>query len=183
MTVEEIFNKLAAHMVEGIMYHDEMSQAYDFLGLEGFALCHDNHHIEETHNYMCLCHYYSCHYHKLIELGQIPQPNLIPQNWHKYTTMEVDANTKRESVKMMMTKWVEWERNTKKLYQEMHQALCEIGEVAAALKINCFICDVDKELVHAEKKLIKLETTNYDLHMILGWQESMKEKYEKKLGW
>jgi len=34
--------------------------------------------------------------------------------------MEVDANTKRESVKMMMTKWVEWERNTKKLYQEMH---------------------------------------------------------------
>jgi len=27
--------------------------------------------------------------------------------------MDVDANTKREAVKMMMTKWIEWERKTK----------------------------------------------------------------------
>lgn len=183
MTVEEIFNKLAAHMVEGIMIHDELSQGYDFLGFEGFSLCHNNHHIEETHGYMRLCHYYSCHYHKLINLNTIPQPNIIPPNWRKYTTMEVDTTTKREAVKTMMTKWVEWERDTKKLYQEMYKELYELNEIAAANQINCYILDVTKELTHAEKKLIKLETTNYDIGMILSWQEPMKEKYEKKLGW
>jgi len=50
MTVEEIFNKLASHMVEGIMYHDDMAKAYDFLGLSGFARCHDYHHICELKN-------------------------------------------------------------------------------------------------------------------------------------
>lgn len=183
MTVEEIFNKLAAHMVEGIMIHDELAQGYDFLGLYGFALCHDHHHIEETLGYTCLCHYYSCHYHKLIELGSIPQPNIIPDNWHKYTTIAVDPNTKREAVKTMLNKWVEWERDTKALYQNMYKELCDIGEVAAAMHIQKYICDVDKELVHAEKKLIRLETTNYDLNTILGWQEPMKNKYKKKLGW
>ena len=46
MTNEEIFNKLASHMIEGIMIHDEMSRAYSFLGLEGFKLCHEYHFLE-----------------------------------------------------------------------------------------------------------------------------------------
>lgn len=183
MTVEEIFNKLAAHMIEGVMIHDEMANAYDFLGLRGFAICHDYHHLDETKNYRCLAHYYSTHYHKLIQLGEIPQPKIIPSTWYKYTTMAVDVGTKKSAVKEMMTKWVEWERDTKKLYQEIRQELCAIGEVAAALKVDCFINDVDEELVHAEKKMIKLETLAYDIGTIIKWQEPMYEKYKKKLGW
>lgn len=183
MTVDEIFSKLATHMVEGIMIHDELANAYDFLGLRGFAKCQDYHHIEETNNYRCLVHYYSTHYHKLIELGEIPKPQIIPNTWIKYTTMAVDTNTKRNAVKDMMNKWVEWERDTKKLYQEMRQELCALGEVAAALTIDCFICDVDKELVHAEKKFIKLETLGYDINTIISWQEPIYNKYKKKIGW
>jgi len=55
-------------MVEGIMYHDDMAKAYDFLGLSGFARCHDYHHICETKNYRKLSHYYATHFHKLIKL-------------------------------------------------------------------------------------------------------------------
>ena len=54
MTVEEIFNKIASHMVEGIMYHDEFAKAYDFLGLYGYAKYHDFHHFEEELNYRAL---------------------------------------------------------------------------------------------------------------------------------
>ena len=183
MTVEEIFNKLATHMVEGIQFHNELAQAFDFLGLYGFALCHDSHRVEENNSYMYLCHYYSCHYHKLINLEELRSHNLIPQMWHKYNTMNVDANTKRESIKSLMTSWIQWEQETKQLYQEMHKELHAIGEVAAALEVECLIADVTKELMHAEKKLIKLETINYDLYMILDWQEPMKQKYKKKLGW
>jgi len=169
MTVDEIFTKLAAHMVEGMMIHDTLSKGYDFLGLYGFSKCHEYHHIEETKGYECLLHYYSTRYHKLLEIKNIPEPEIIPANWYKYTTMAVDVATKRQAVKTMTEKWVEWERNTKKLYQDMYKELFELGEIAAANKINCFICDVDEELKHAEKKLIKLETLGYDIGTIVNW--------------
>ena len=51
MTIEEIFNKIAAHMIEGIMYHDEFAKVYDFLGLWGYARCQDYHHLEEEQSY------------------------------------------------------------------------------------------------------------------------------------
>jgi len=51
----------------------------------------------------------------------------------------------------------------------MYKELFELGEIAAANKINCFICDVDEELKHAEKKFIKLETLGYDIGTIVNW--------------
>jgi hypothetical protein len=38
MTVEEIFNKTATHMVNGLMYHDELAEAFAFLGLYGYSV-------------------------------------------------------------------------------------------------------------------------------------------------
>jgi len=58
-----------------------------------------------------------------------------------------------------------------------------INEHAAAIYLDQFICDVSKELSHAEKKLIKLETTNYDLIIMVEMSEKMDKKYTKKLGW
>ena len=77
-----------------------------------------------------------------------------------------------------MTKWVNWEKETKVLYQAMRQELCSIGEVAAALEIECLICDVDEELVWAEKKWIKLETLGYDIGSVLTVSENLHKKYK-----
>ena len=65
----------------------------------------------------------------------------------------------------------------------MRQELINLGEVAAALYIDKYICDVDKELCHAQKKLNKLETIGYDINFIISWQEDLIKKYKKKLGW
>lgn len=181
MTVEEIFIKLAQHMEEGTCFHKTLAQAYDFLGLYGFAKCHVYHWIEEAKGYECLLHYYSTHYHKLLNLAPVAKPDIIPTTWYKYDTMAVDTNTKRQSTQMMMKKWVDWERETKKLYQDMYKELCELGEVAAAMKVKCYICAVDEELKHAEKKLIKLETIDYNINTIISWQQSMYKKYKKQI--
>lgn len=183
MTVEEIFNKLATHMHEGVMYHDEMAKAYDFLGLWGLSLCHTYHAFEEKQGYRCLSHYYATHYFKLLQIEDTPRPKLIPDTWYKYSTQAVDNGTKKSSVKDLMQKWVEWERSTKKLYQELRQELTSIGELAAAMKLDCYIKDVDIELHNAEKKLIKLETLGYNIETIVQWQDKLHKKYKKKLGW
>lgn len=180
MTVEEIFNTLAIHMIEGIMYHDEFAKAYYFLGLYGFAKCQEYHHIEETKNYLSLLHYYSTHYHKLLTIKEVSSPKIIPENWYKYTTMDVDANTKRNAIKTLMYKWIEWEKETKELYQKMYKELCSLGEIAAANKIQYYILDVDDELKHAEKKLIKMETIAYNLDILIEWQQPIYKKYKIK---
>ena len=178
MTIEEIFNQLASHMVEGIMYHDDMAKAYDFLALRGFARCHDYHHICETKSYRKLSHYYSTHYHKLIQLNKLNQPQIVPESWYKYTVMDVDISTKRNAVKELMAKWVKWETETKTLYQAMRQELCSLGEVAAALYVDCLICDVDEELIWAQKKQIKLESLGYDIGAIIQCSEALHKKYK-----
>lgn len=183
MTVEEIFTKLATHMVEGMMIHDTMAKAYDFLGLYGFAKCHEYHHIEETKGYMKLLHYYSTHHHKLLSITDIPRPDIIPSNWYKYATKDVDTNTKRQAVKMMMDKWASWEQTTKILYQDMCKELTSLGEIADAEKIKCYVLDVSDELKHVEKKLIKLESIDYSIQTIIEWQQGMYKKFKKELGW
>ena len=120
MTIEEIFNKMASHMIEGIMYHDEFAKAYDFLSLYGFAACHDYHHFSEEACYRALSTYYATHYFKLIKLNEIPQPKVIPDGWFNYKTQDVDTGTKRSAVKELMTKWINWEIKTKKLYEELY---------------------------------------------------------------
>ena len=183
MTIEEIFNKIITHAMEGTIYHDEMARVYDFIGLYGYSLCQRSHQIAETKNFMCLQHYYMTHYFKLPVIENLEPTKLIPESWYKYTTMAVDAGTKRNAVKELMEKWVAWEQETKKLYQEMRQELCTLGEYAAALELDKYILDVAKELHHAQKKLIQLETIGYDIITIIDWQEDIYNKYKKKLGW
>ena len=183
MTIEEIFNKIASHMIEGIMYHDELAKAYDFLGLWGYAKCQDYHHIEETSSYRSLSHYYAKHYFKLLQTEHIPKLTIIPEIWFKYTTQAVDPSTKKTAIKELMTQWINWEKSTKELYQAMRQELMQLNEVAAALYIDKYICDVNKELRHAQRKLIHLETISYDLITIMDEQEELYNKYKKKLGW
>ena len=183
MTIEEIFNKLASHMVEGIMYHDDLTEAFNLLGLRGYAMCQEYHFIEENYCYKLLSRYYAKHYYKLLKLENLNQPKLIPENWYNYTTMAVDVGTKRSAVRELLTKWVEWERSTKKLYQEMRHELALLNEFAAAAFIDKLIEDVSTELRHAEKKLIYLETIGYDMITIIDHQEDLYNKYKKKLRW
>ena len=183
MTVEEIFSKIAAHMIEGLMIHNEIAQQFNFLGLEGYALCHYNHHVEETHNYMRLCDYYSNHYHKLIEILEVTDPKLIPQSWYKYTTIEVDNKTRKEALQIIMNAWINWEKETKKLYQSAYEELHILKESASAFEIGELIHNVNKELADAEKDLIQLEMINYDWSKILEEDQAKLKKYKKKLGW
>lgn len=158
------------------MYHDGLSNAYHFLGLYGMAKSQDRHHIEETKAYRKLQEYYTTHYHKLLVLEEIPRPTIIPQLWYKYTSMAVDMNTRRNAIKELQESWVKWETSTKALYQQMYQELCNIGEIAAAKHMLCYVKDVDKELAGAEKLLIKLNAIGFDMTEIMSWQDKLYKK-------
>ena len=183
MTVEEIFTKVFQHMRTGVQFHDDIALAHDYLNLEGLSLLHTFHAREEKENYQRLYHYYLSRYAKLVPIENLSDSKIIPETWFKYSTYVVDNNTRCNAIKELMTKWIKWEQETKKLYQEIRQELALQGEVAAALQIDQYILDVDEELEDAQKKLMRLEIINYDLVEVMNWQERLYKKYKKKLGW
>lgn len=181
MVVEEIFAKIKNHMLEGMVFHDQMARYYDFLNLKGYKRCHEYHYFDETLGYRKLCRYFMNRYQMFIPYDDMDNPQVIPEGWYRYTRQEVDTGTKKTAVKSGIEKWVKWENETKQLYQDMYKELINIGEVAAARKIVGYLESADKELKCAERKHIDLESINYDLPSIILEQESVHEKYRHKM--
>ena len=170
MTVEEVFVKLESHMRDGVEYHQEMKRVFEFLGLWGYAKDQKHHCKEEMDGFLKLQHYYASHYFRLLQLEPAAKWELFPTAWYKYGAQAVDIGTKRNMVKELFGKWVEWEKNTKKLYEEMYLELTNLREIAAAIEVKKYITDVDKELSKAQKQQLNLEAIGYNLELIIDWQ-------------
>ena len=181
MSVEEIFKQISAHMIKGVMIHEQLSDYYDFLNLHGYKRCHEYHARCEMRSMRHLHRYFINHFGRLIEEEQIENPDVIPASWYRYKRDEVDVNTKRNAVKSGIEKWLAWETETKDLYQRMYKELMEIGEVAAAKKIGCLVCAVDKELKWAQRKHINLVSADYGIGYILGEQDHLHDWYKEKM--
>lgn len=181
MVVEDVFERLKKHMLEGMVFHDQMSRYYDFLSLKGYKRCHEYHYFGEILGYRKLCRYFMNHYHTFIPYTDMDDPKVIPENWYRYSRQEVDSSTKKAAVKSGIEKWVKWEKDTKKLYQAMYKELMALDEVAAAQLIGCYVEDVSCELKYAERKHLDLEAIDYDLPTIVFEQCELHEKYRDKL--
>ena len=121
------------------------------------------------------------HYNKLINEGRVADPGVIPEAWFKYTRQDVTTANRKSSVQAGMERWTVWEQDTKKLYERMVNELMTLGEVAAAMKVKEFLCDVDEELADACQKSLELKGAEYDIIYIMDKQKELHDKYKKKL--
>lgn len=182
MTVEQIFSGLAAHMIKGLMIHEQMIEYYNFLALPGYAKCHKYHYLTETKGYMKLCNFYITRYCKLIpEPTSIENPNLIPSAWYNHKREDVDTNTMRKAVESGLKQWIDWEKETKELYQTSYKELMQLEQVSAAQFIKCYICAVDEELAEAKIYYLHKQAIDFNAGTIIGEQERKKECYTKKI--
>ena len=156
MTVEEIFSQIAAHMIEGLMVHSQLSDYYGFLGLKGYQECHKYHYFAENANYKKIANYYLKHYDKLVLDMPFKNPDVIPESWFKYSRHDVNDVTRKTAIQAGIEKWVNWEKQTKKLYEYYYQELMKLNEVAAAIELRKYIKDVDNELATATQKHLEL---------------------------
>lgn len=180
MTVEEIFSQVAAHLIKGMMAHEQFANMYQFLGLDGCKCCHDYHFLAETLEYRKLLKFYINKYNKLIPESRVQDPNLIPDNWYKYTRQDIDASSKRTYVKNLLTEWHKWEEETYKFYHDMYKELEDLHEYMAADYIKCLMCCVEDEILDIEKKMLKLGSVEYSMTFIVGRQKHLQEKYQEK---
>ena len=86
-------------------------------------------------------------------------------------------STKKTAIKNGINMWVEWEKETKKLYESMYIELMNIGEIAAMLYVKGLICDVDCELKKVERYALDRKAMDYDLAiLVMKFMKSIKKK-------
>lgn len=181
MTVDEIYGELGAHMIKGLMVHDQLANYYEFLGLCGYKRCHEYHYMHESCEYRKMCSYVITHHNKLVPQMPVDDPKVIPDSWYRYTRQDVDSNTKKNAVKNGLNVWVEWEKETKALYEKAYKDLMDMGEVAGACYVRCLIKDVDHELKKAEKYQLNKKAVDYDMVYIIEEQRELHCKYKDML--
>ena len=181
-TVEEIFSNLSAHMIKGLMVHDQMASYYYFLNLDGYAKCHEWHYLEESKNYLCLKKYYFKEHEKIIKEQPIENPKILPSSWLNYTKQDVDISTKRNAVRDGLIKWMRWEEETKQIYEKAYADLIAIGQINDALFVAKLVEDVSCELAKVKKYYIRKKDCDFDLSYIINEQKTQKEKYKQKIG-
>ena len=177
--MEEIYKKLSAHMIKGLMVHDQLANYYDFLGLRGYKRCHEYHFCKESKSYRKLNRYYINHHDKLIPEMRIDNPEVIPESWYRYKRQDVDAQTKRKAVETGIMKWVDWETSTKEALAEFVKQAYDTGYVADAILLKKMLKDTDCELKYAMRKKLEQDAVNYDLAYIMQEQERLHDKYKE----
>ncbi len=184
MTIEEIGSLVSQRLLQGVMNHQQFSNYYNFLGLEGYKLCHKYHFLEQNYNYKEFVDYYMSQYNKLVPKFSLDTFNslfIIPQNWYEYSKEDMDINTRRNAIKTGLEKYVHWEKDTKKFLEDMYVEAFNIHEVGMAFKIKQCICNVEKQIQKAQIQLLAAKSTDFDLPTIISKQDFLIKKYKKKL--
>lgn len=180
MTCDEIFSEMSTHMVKGIMFHAQLADYFDFLGLKGYKRLHEYHFLDETINFRKLNRYYINTQSRLIAEKNVENPHAIPDSWHRYSREDIDTATRRGAIKTAFNSWVEWEKSTLELYENSYSELCKIGEYAPAMFVKEFMCDVECELKCAMRMVLALKSVDYDMSVIIPEQQEIHNKYKGK---
>lgn len=163
-----IFARINAHLIEGIMFHDQMYELYLFIRLYSFASLHKKQYFSESKTRKRLNKYFITHRNMLIEETKLNTSSIIPVEWYSKDRFSITPDDVRKATMYSVSSWVEWEKRTKELYTEGYNKLMELGFAAEADFILSIIRDVDEELAYAESLQLRLEAIGYDVIEILA---------------
>ena len=167
MIIDDIFSKISAHMIKGLMTHEQLANYYCFLGYDGYSNCHNEHYKDESEAFRALNRYYLKHHNKLINEERVENPNVIPSSWYGYLRSDVDVSTRIKALKDGIDIWIDWEKETVELYSEMYRELCDISEFVDAEYIKNLMLDAKMEYTNAVQLKLCLESVDYDLDYIM----------------
>lgn len=176
----EVYKIVNARQITALMFHDDMADLFDFLGLRGFKRIHEYQYLAESAEHRALKRYYINHHGKLLPESNLAPVSVIPSDWVQYNRMDVTPAVRKQYTQRAMEQYLEWEAETKALYCKMAAYLMDWQKVADFDKINCLIKDVDTELKYLERLCLELKSVDYDPAYISMLQDKYHEKYKEK---
>lgn len=177
---EEVYIEIDEHMQKALALHEQLADYFCFLGLQGFKRKLEYQYMCEVAEKRKLHHKYTNIHHKIIPFKQAELPHIIPSDWRRYTTNDVNDNVLSRYVKNAMQTYKEWEEQTKSLYEQEWQKCSDCGLVADAEYIAKLVKGVTKEIKQITRMCEQLNGTGYEAVAIHSMQDKYHEKFKNK---
>ena len=168
MQISEVYGMILKRQIEGVMFHDEMAQYYAFIGLHGYKHFHKNQSKEEMRAYMRTWCFYIDQYGRLPDEQQAKDPEVIPIAWRSVNMDAVSPTVKKQAVKDAIEKYVDWENETIRIYEQACSELWDMGDYIGGEKVKQNLVEANCELRKAKHKRLMLSAVEYDLSYIAG---------------
>lgn len=176
MTVHEIFTSLNNRMVGAMMIHTQLTQLFTFIDLLPDARRQEQQLQEESHGMMELNKYYAQHYHLLSIADNPPQIDILDLGLFKKSSKDLSSEDIVYLIQYGMNQWLEWEHQSKVIYEDAYNSLIDLSEVAAAEFIMRYVRDVDQELKDVESLYKVRKAIDWDLPTIYDKQSRLGKR-------
>lgn len=153
-------------MVGAMMTHTQLTELFNFIDLETDAKRQKNQLHEETDGLLKLEKYAAQHHHILITSDDPPQVDILNLSMLKQPNDKLSPDDKVYLIQYAMKEWIEWEKESKIIYEDAYRSLVEISEIAAADFVLRYVRNVDKELRDAELLYRVRDAIDWDLPTI-----------------
>lgn len=148
------------------MTHTQLTELFNFIDLETDAKRQKNQLHEETDGLLKLEKYAAQHHHMLITSDDPPQVDILNLSMLKQPNDKLSPDDKVYLIQYAMKEWIEWEKESKIIYEDAYRSLVEISEIAAADFVLRYVRNVDKELRDAELLYRVRDAIDWDLPTI-----------------
>ena len=139
-------------MLDGVMFHGEQTDVFEFLNYKGFAEMHRKRTFEEYKNFRDMRDFL------------ISTKNTIPDIFYSATKMQVKPQERKKYTKDSFDKYLSWENYALEKYKKIYSELVSAGDITLANKVNEIICETSNELSDLTRLYIELENTEYGAH-------------------
>ena len=181
MSELSIFSEIIVRHIEGVMLHTDLADMFDFMAMRGFKREQEYHALKEFCEMRGVSRYAINHINQMPNGQGAKGKDIISAAWYNATRYQVSENDRKSKTKELYSKWQEWEKETKELYEKKYKELMDLGAVASALKVKEIICDVDYELKCLERCMLEYSAVGWDIEYIMYKQPEIHDCYEKKM--
>lgn len=173
--MHEIFKKLSNRMVGAMMVHTQLTELFNFIDLEFDAKRQKKQLHDESDGLLKLEKYAAQHHHILITSDNPPQVDILNLGMLKQSSDQLSPENRAYLIRYAMKEWIEWEKESKIMYEDAYHNLIDMSEIAAADFVLQYVRDVDKELKDAELLYRVRDAIDWDLPTIYDKQARLSK--------
>lgn len=178
MNVMDIISAAVRHMVEGLMFHDQMMQFFLYLGMPGLARLQEKRYLDESRAMADLQKYAIRAYGMIASDSGTSARDYIPSTWRDSPRNLVDLRG-TEDARVALETWEGWEADTKKLYSQLYFQAGEVRDAGASEKMAELVRGVDKEHRFVSELVARARAVDHDPGAMALIDASVCEDYKK----
>ena len=179
----DVFKDVIRNMVEGTMFHNQMIQYFEYLGLSGFAELQKIRFEDENDEMVKLQRYIVEVYGVVVGDINPDSRSYIPQEWSENLRESLENSQVWEYVKFGIETWKDWESKSRDLYGKRYFELSDLRDAGGSERIMEVVKETEREMRFAYELMCLLRGAYYNsgcVSLLDGKIVKMYKRFYKK---